>query len=108
MTFFLLSLYHSLPRDMLAHELILHFVDNQGVIWNLVEATSTDPGCAGMAHSTALMQARLSCRVWYEYVASDANVADLPSRGDFAYISRLRLLRPFAPVRWFDSLIPNF
>ena len=103
-----LSLYYSLPRDVLANELILHFVDNQGVIWNLVEATSTDPGCAGMAHSTALMQARLSCRVWYEYVASDANVADLPSRGDFTYISRLRLLHPFAPIRWFDSLIPSF
>ena len=103
-----LSLYHSLASDVLANELIIHFVDNQGVIWNLVEATSHDPGCAGMAHTTALAQARLCCRVWYDYVPSGANVADLPSRGVFTYIHRLRDLRPLAHVVWFDSHIPSF
>ena len=28
----------------------------------------------------------LRARVWYEYVASKANIADLPSRGDFALL----------------------
>ena len=103
-----LSIYHSLPQDVLAHELVIHFVDNQGVLWNLVDASSSDPGCAGMTHTTALMQARLRCRVWYDYVASKANIADLPSRNEPAYLNELRRVRPLAPIIWFRSVIPPF
>ena len=101
-----LSLYHSLPREVLDNELILHFVDNQGVLWNLVDASSRDPGCAAMTHTTAIRQARLRCKVWYDYVTSAANIADLPSRADESYVPLLRRLRPFAPIIWFDSRIP--
>ena len=103
-----LSLYHSLHPDVLANELVIHFVDNQGVLWNLVDASSSDPGCAGMTHTTALRQAQLRCRVWYDYVASKANVSDMPSRDDPAYLQILRRLRPDAPIMWFQSRIPPF
>ena len=102
-----MSLYHSIP-DVLTNELIIHFVDNQGVLWNLVDASSSDPGCADMTHSTALQQARLGARVWYDYVASAANIADLPSRDDPSYVPILRRLRPLAPIFWFGSQIPDF
>ena len=35
-----------------------------------------------LAHQTAASQLELNARVWYEYVASKANIADLPSRHD--------------------------
>ena len=38
-----------------------------------------------MTHTTSLTQARLRARVWYEYVPSALNIADDPSRSDFAY-----------------------
>ena len=75
-------------------------------------ASSRDPGCAGMAHSTALLQARLRAKVWYEYVASAANIADLPSRGDFSFVRRMMApvggMFRHVPCHWFDSTIPSF
>ena len=106
-----LSVYASLPR-VFHDAMVMHFVDNQGVLWNLVDASSKEPGCAGMAHSTALLQARLRAAVWYEYVASKANIGDMPSRGDYSY--KGRLVAPiggmWCPRRcvWFESIIPTF
>ena len=106
-----LSLYASLP-SVLTDALVLHFVDNQGVLWNLVDASSRDPGCASMSHSTALLQARLRAKVWYEYVSSAANISDLPSRGDFSYTRRMMApvggMYQHVPCHWFDSTIPTF
>ena len=106
-----LSVYASLPK-VFHNSLVLHFIDNQGVLWNLVDASATEAGCADMAHTAALTQARLGARVWYDYVASAANIGDKPSRGDFSYEHRL-----MAPVGgfwrhrrcvWFESRIPRF
>ena len=106
-----MSLYASLPH-VLTDALVLHFVDNQGVLWNLVDASSRDPGCAGMAHTTALLQSQLRAGVWYEYVHSAANIGDLPSRGDFSYVRRMMVpiggMSRHVPCRWFDSIIPAF
>ena len=35
-----------------------------------------------LSHQAAARQITLRARVWYEYVASKANIADLPSRRD--------------------------
>ena len=106
-----LSVYASLP-SVFKGQHVLHFVDNQGVLWNLVDASSREPGCAGMAHSTALLHHQLRVSVWYEYIASDANIADMPSRGDFSYTERLRApVSGFDTYRkcvWFASTIPTF
>ena len=53
------AVYASLLR-VFEDSMVIHFIDNQGVLWNLVDASSRDPGCAGMAHSTALHQVRRS------------------------------------------------
>ena len=97
---------------MLDGQLVIHWVDNQGVLWNAAHGSSREPGCTALTHHTALRHAALRCRVWYEYVASAANVADLPSRGDFSYVHNL-----LAPIGgfwcsrrciWFESVIPSF
>ena len=83
----------------------VHFVDNQGVLWNLVDGASREPGCDAIAHTVAATQLACRVNVWYEYVASDDNIADLPSRNDFSYVSRLaRSAR--RGVRWFNLELP--
>ena len=78
------SVYESLPQ-VFTDALVIHWVDNQGVLWNAAHGSSTEPGCAMMTHTTSLTQARLRARVWYEYVPSALNIADDPSRQDFSY-----------------------
>ena len=106
-----LSVYDALP-DIFRSSLVIHFIDNQGVLWNTVNATSREPGCAAMAHSLALLQSRLRANVWYEYVASAANIGDLPSRGDFSYVDQLTAPTGGMWMRrrcvWFEMRIPNF
>ena len=41
---------------------------------------------------------RLRCDVWFEYVRSKANIADLPSRGDLALVRELGATEVL--VRW--------
>ena len=58
--------------------------------------------CATLAHNTSLVQAQLCCRVWYKYVASNANPNDAPSRGDMSYVGwDLHGMRLAAPFLWF-------
>ena len=68
---------------VLAGRRVLHFVDNQGALSNLISCSSKDLDCAWMVHDFAIRAARLSCGVWFDYVRSKANLADLPSRGEF-------------------------
>ena len=51
-----------------------------------------------LAHKTALRQREIRCQVWYEYVASKANIADLPSRHDSQLAARLLRKRFRVPV----------
>ena len=39
------------------------------------------------------MAGAIDCNVWLEHVASGANIADLPSRGEFALLRRLGSVR---------------
>ena len=36
-----------------------------------------------------LLAASLTCDVWFDYVPSKANLADLPSRGDYALLQAM-------------------
>ena len=51
-----------------------------------------------LAHRTALRQREIRCQVWYEYVASKANIADLPSRHDSQLAARMLRKRFRVPV----------
>ena len=97
-----LSLYQSLP-EVLEGQLVVHWVDNQGVLWNATHGSAREPGCAALTHLTSLQQAALRCRVWYEYVASKANPADAPSRGDFSFVAEWDCLCFDRPFVWFES-----
>ena len=57
-----------------------------------------DLGCAWMGHDFAIRAARLSCGVWFDYVRSKANIADLPSRGEFDLLLAMGSVEVLAPV----------
>ena len=58
----------------------IHFVDNQGALGVLCRGSSSHAPMGLLSHQAAARQITLRARVWYEYVASKANIADLPSR----------------------------
>ena len=74
---------------MLAGEDAFYFVDNQGSMSTLVRGSSTDVGMAHLAHTAALQQRNNRTRGWYEYVNTDANIGDLPSRGRASEAARM-------------------
>ena len=75
--------------DVLSGRLAIYFVDNQGSLACMVRGSSDDSATSAIAHCAALRQQRQGTRVWYEYVASSANLADLPSRGRLLEAARL-------------------
>ena len=52
-----------------------------------------------LAHRVAAYHFKLRARVWFEYVASHANIADLPSRRDSHLARRILRERYGARVR---------
>jgi hypothetical protein len=72
--------YFSLPKDTIAGCDVNHFGDNQAANGSLVRGYSTSPDMARMASAFHLHVARMSARVWIEWVPSESNIADLPSR----------------------------
>jgi hypothetical protein len=60
---------------------VLHFADNQSANGGLVKGRSPAPDLNTIIGETHDRWADLDIRPWVEYVRSEANVADLPSRG---------------------------
>jgi hypothetical protein len=62
---------------------ILHFADNQGANCVAIKGYSSAPDLARIVSAVHLRIALLQARWWISFVASAANPADAPSRGDF-------------------------
>ena len=75
------AVYSTCP-ELLRDSYPIHFIDNQGALGILCRGSSSHAPMGLLAHQTAAAQLELNARVWYEYVASKANIADLPSRHD--------------------------
>ena len=91
--------YTSRPKQFHGRD-VIHFVDNSGSLAILTGGYSREADCSRMTHFFHAISAALQCRVWFEYVASGANIADLPSRGEFAKLIELSSV-PFTAV-WPD------
>ena len=74
-----LSAIHSCSQ-VLAGNRLLHFVDNQGALASLIHGFSSQDDCCSLACLYQLTAAEAGVRVWLEYVESEANLADGPSR----------------------------
>lgn len=79
-TMALCGVYHSLPDETFAYMDVNHFADNTAANGATCRGYSPLPDISMMVGSFHLKLARLSTRPWIEWVESEANIADLPSR----------------------------
>ena len=80
--------YLSLP-SLLTEEHVIHMVDNTSAIYSLVRGYSSKADSAALVNIFHILCAAIGVRVLWDYIESKANVADLPSRLDFAYLVSL-------------------
>jgi len=69
--------------NLLRDREVIHFIDNTGALFGLMRGYARDVDSARMVHTFHTIAAAMGSRVWLAYVASKANLADLPSRGSF-------------------------
>jgi hypothetical protein len=72
--------YLSLPGAFVDQD-VIHFVDNSSATYGLVKGSSPQDDSQRLIFSFHLRQVLDVFNVWFAYVASHANIADLPSRG---------------------------
>ena len=75
------SPYISLPNGTLTDWPVIHFVDNSSALYGLVKGSSSVASCWVIIQAFLVANLALRAQVWFNYVASKANIADLPSRG---------------------------
>jgi hypothetical protein len=66
---------------------VLFFVDNTAYLSACVHGYARSPHMAALANALHLALAQLKCHAWWEYVPSQANGADFPSRSHSAETS---------------------
>jgi hypothetical protein len=84
--------YTSRPEQFRGRD-VVHFIDNTGALFGLSKGYSGDDDSARLIHSFHSVLGAIDCNVWLEYVASGANIADLPSRGEFGMLHELGSIR---------------
>ncbi|KAL1510155.1 hypothetical protein AB1Y20_006486 [Prymnesium parvum] len=71
--------YFSAPHIFKSRR-VIHFIDNTGALSALLHGYARKLDCARMVNSFHLLAAALELQVYFEWVPSLANAADLPSR----------------------------
>ena len=74
--------YYSMA-EWLKEKLVLHFIDNVAAACGIAKGYSTKPDSARIIHAYHALNVPLQSQVHFEWVKSEANIADLPSRGHF-------------------------
>ena len=74
----------SFARRRFAGRRVMHFIDNTVAQSALVHGYARTDDLADISNGFHLMAAGLRTAAYFDYVPSKANIADLPSRGEFA------------------------
>ena len=95
------SVYVSIPPVVFTDVDVIHFVDNSSALYGLVKGYSGLPDSLAIIRALHAANLALRANLWFNYVASHANIGDLPSRGATSdLISILRsVLTSFEPGR---------
>jgi len=91
--------YFSLPHDSRRDRAVMHYVDNQGACYGLIHGRSKDADANRLIFVVNMRAAVLKCDVWYDYVPSASNIADLPTRLDAKAFARLEAIARRVPLR---------
>ena len=68
---------------------VVHWIDNTSALASLIKGYSSVPDSAQIVHAFHSLNLGLKCKVWFEYVNTKANIADLPSRKEFELLHEL-------------------
>ena len=91
--------YSSRPEQFADRD-VIHFIDNVGALVGIAKGYSRDIDSARLIHFFHSIAAAVNTNVWFEFVASGANIADLPSRDELEKLHELGSVA-FQP-RWPD------
>jgi hypothetical protein len=89
----------SCPDSWFRGRACMHYIDNQGALYSMINGRSNDQDMNRLVFVTRLQLDRLACRVWFDYVPSASNFADLPTRLDAAAFARLERIASRVPLR---------
>ena len=78
-----LSVYLSAPHILMSQTYIIHFIDNTSAMAALIHGYSSRPEMALLTNLFHVATFNLSVTPWLEWVKSEANFADHPSRPNF-------------------------
>ena len=89
---------NTLPEHVLRDRSAIFWIDNLSAKYSLQRAYSKVPDTGRIINAFKVKQAALSLKAWFEYVPSEQNIADLPSRGlwDRLY----EILDVISPEKW--------
>ena len=80
------AVYYSVPE--LRGRRVLHWIDNTGVILALTKGYSRAPDSVRILHVLKAYCLGLGVSIWFQWVPSKANIADLLSRNEFEMLRR--------------------
>ena len=83
-----ISAYYTFHDRVRGRE-VNHWIDNTISLSGLVHGYARKLDLARMVNAFHLQITGLRTHVWFEFVPSKANIADLPSRGEFALLTRM-------------------
>ena len=92
--------FYSCPKIFVNRKVIL-FIDNTTALSAFVNGYASKGDMARIVNALHVAQAVLGCHIWIEWVPSDANLADLPSRQEYDAYFRI------APnSKWVEPVLP--
>lgn len=74
------AVYCSFPSSFFADWDVVHYIDNTSALYSLTKGYSSQPDSLSIIRAFHILDIQLRANVWFNYVATKANVADLPSR----------------------------
>ena len=101
---------HTLPADRLLNRKAFMWIDNLSAKYALQKGYSKVGDTGKVVNSFKFMQAKRQLRVWFEYVPSEQNIADLPSRRRWRELHRV--IDSVSGGAWtcfrYDVVIPSY
>ena len=91
----------SRPEQFRDREVIL-FVDNTQAVYTLASGYARQHDAARLVHMFHCVCAAIGAQVWLEYVPTGANIADQPSRAEFALLLEMGSVDFSRSIEWPD------
>ena len=95
-----MAVYTTLASELRGRR-VVHWIDNTSALCALVRGYSRAPDSVRIVHAFHAFALGIDVSSWFEYVASKANIADLPSRGEFDWVHER------FGSEWVDTTLPD-